>query len=153
MVIQVGAPAEEDLSNWGHHPDVSTLPDTIMQKAAEDDVTFVFSCQVHTCSMQDILQQHLAQMASRWQPVPVDVSALCKATMSLIWCMDLKQIGPQNKLLDNGAVDCWHEAGDRQSSTSAASLSTNCCHSQSRGTSAKACFCGIAPVSACQGDA
>ena len=30
-----------------------------MQKAAEDDVTFVFSCQVNTCSMQDILQQHL----------------------------------------------------------------------------------------------
>lgn len=43
---QVGAPAEEDLSNWGHHPDVSTLPDDIMKQAAGDDVTFVFSCQV-----------------------------------------------------------------------------------------------------------
>ena len=43
---QVGAPAEEDLSNWGHHPDVSTLPDDIMKQAAGEDVTFVFSCQV-----------------------------------------------------------------------------------------------------------
>ena len=43
---QVGAPAEEDLSNWGHHPDVSTLPDDIMKEAAGEDVTFVFSCQV-----------------------------------------------------------------------------------------------------------
>lgn len=43
---QVGAPAEEDLSNWGHHPDVSTLPDDIMKEVAGEDVTFVFSCQV-----------------------------------------------------------------------------------------------------------
>lgn len=44
--MQVGAPAEEDLKNWGHHPDVLTVPDDIMQKSAADDVTFIFSCQV-----------------------------------------------------------------------------------------------------------
>lgn len=46
--LQNGAPAEEDLKNWGHHPDVSTVPDEIMQKSAGDDVTFIFSCQVWT---------------------------------------------------------------------------------------------------------
>jgi len=46
LLRQTGAPAEEDLSNWGHHPSVSTLPDDVMQKAAADDVSFVFSCQV-----------------------------------------------------------------------------------------------------------
>lgn len=44
--MQNGAPAEEDLKNWGHHPDVSTVPDDIMQKSAQNDVTFIFSCQV-----------------------------------------------------------------------------------------------------------
>lgn len=46
LFYQVGAPAEEDLINWGHHPSVSTLPDDVMQKAAADDVSFIFSCQV-----------------------------------------------------------------------------------------------------------
>ena len=46
LALQNGAPAEEDLKNWGHHPDISTVPDEIMQKSAADDVTFIFSCQV-----------------------------------------------------------------------------------------------------------
>jgi len=42
----VGAPAEEDLKNWGHHSTLATVPDAVMQKAAGDSVSFVFTCQV-----------------------------------------------------------------------------------------------------------
>ena len=59
LMLQVGAPAEEDLINWGHHPDVSTVPDQVMHKAAENDVTFVFSCQVDPlCSLAMLLACH-----------------------------------------------------------------------------------------------
>ncbi len=43
---QVGKPTEEDLKHWGHHTSIHTVPDTIMQEAAGDDVSFVFSCKV-----------------------------------------------------------------------------------------------------------
>lgn len=46
---QVGAPAEEDLQNWGHHSSTSTVPDAVLQSIGQqhpDLVTFVFSCEV-----------------------------------------------------------------------------------------------------------
>ncbi|KAK9054583.1 hypothetical protein SSX86_025662 [Deinandra increscens subsp. villosa] len=43
---QVGAPLEEDLANWGHHFSPNTVPDTIFQASAGDEVTFVFSNQI-----------------------------------------------------------------------------------------------------------
>lgn len=45
-VAQVGAPAEEDLRQWGHHSSPATVPDTILARANADIVSFVFSCQV-----------------------------------------------------------------------------------------------------------
>ncbi|KAG6600328.1 Protein CHROMATIN REMODELING 25, partial [Cucurbita argyrosperma subsp. sororia] len=43
---QVGSPLEEDLANWGHHFNSTTVPDTILQASAGDEVTFVFSNQI-----------------------------------------------------------------------------------------------------------
>ena len=43
---QEGAPLEEDLAGWAHHPTLATLPDEVMQRAGGDDVSFVFSCRV-----------------------------------------------------------------------------------------------------------
>ena len=68
----MGAPAEEDLVNWGHHPDISTVPDQVMQKAAETDVTFVFSCQVDHLTWSrtnDMLREsHAAAAAAALMP-------------------------------------------------------------------------------------
>lgn len=43
---QNGTPKEDDLANWGLHSDPITVPDECMQLSAENDVSFVFSCQV-----------------------------------------------------------------------------------------------------------
>nr|GLL47317.1 protein CHROMATIN REMODELING 25 [Ipomoea trifida] len=43
---QMGTPKEEDLANWGHHFFPTSVPDTIFQAAAGDEVSFVFTCQV-----------------------------------------------------------------------------------------------------------
>ncbi|XP_068321911.1 protein CHROMATIN REMODELING 25 [Pyrus communis] len=43
---QVGTPLEEDLSNWGHHFSPTSVPDSILQASAGDEVTFVFTNQV-----------------------------------------------------------------------------------------------------------
>nr|GMD90405.1 protein CHROMATIN REMODELING 25 [Ipomoea batatas] len=43
---QIGTPKEEDLANWGHHFFPTSVPDTIFQAAAGDEVSFVFTCQV-----------------------------------------------------------------------------------------------------------
>ncbi|ESQ47978.1 hypothetical protein EUTSA_v10020013mg [Eutrema salsugineum] len=43
---QVGNPLEEDLASWGHHFTSKSVPDTIMQASAGDEVTFVFTNQV-----------------------------------------------------------------------------------------------------------
>ncbi|CAH1426001.1 unnamed protein product [Lactuca virosa] len=43
---QVGTPLEEDLASWGHHSSPNTVPDTIFQAAAGDEVTFVFTNQI-----------------------------------------------------------------------------------------------------------
>ncbi|KAL2620529.1 hypothetical protein R1flu_000734 [Riccia fluitans] len=43
---QIGTPLEEDLKNWGHHSNSTTIPDALLQIAAGDDVTFAFTCQV-----------------------------------------------------------------------------------------------------------
>ncbi|XP_045816620.1 protein CHROMATIN REMODELING 25 isoform X2 [Trifolium pratense] len=43
---QVGNPLEEDLSSWGHHFFPTSVPDAILQAAAGDEVTFVFTNQV-----------------------------------------------------------------------------------------------------------
>ncbi|MCI03237.1 DNA repair and recombination protein RAD54-like protein, partial [Trifolium medium] len=42
----VGNPLEEDLSSWGHHFFPTSVPDAILQAAAGDEVTFVFTNQV-----------------------------------------------------------------------------------------------------------
>ncbi|XP_078429720.1 DNA repair/recombination protein isoform X2 [Wolffia australiana] len=44
--MQVGAPLEEDLANWGHHSTPASVPDSILRDAAGDEVTFVFTNQV-----------------------------------------------------------------------------------------------------------
>ncbi|KAH0880328.1 hypothetical protein HID58_067722, partial [Brassica napus] len=43
---QVGTPLEEDLASWGHHFTSKSVPDTILQASAGDEVTFVFTNQV-----------------------------------------------------------------------------------------------------------
>ncbi|CAH9100397.1 unnamed protein product [Cuscuta europaea] len=43
---QIGTPKEEDLASWGHHFYPVSVPDTILQSAAGDEVTFVFTCQI-----------------------------------------------------------------------------------------------------------
>lgn len=43
---QVGTPLEEDLGSWGHHFSAASVPDTIFQASAGDEVTFVFTNQV-----------------------------------------------------------------------------------------------------------
>lgn len=43
---QVGTPLEEDLASWGHHFTSNSVPDTILQASAGDEVTFVFTNQV-----------------------------------------------------------------------------------------------------------
>ncbi|XP_071716163.1 protein CHROMATIN REMODELING 25 [Rutidosis leptorrhynchoides] len=43
---QVGSPLEEDLASWGHHFSPNTVPDTILQASAGDEVTFVFTNQI-----------------------------------------------------------------------------------------------------------
>jgi DNA repair and recombination RAD54-like protein len=35
---QIGRPSEEDLGSWGHHCEPSTVPDTILQSSAGDEV-------------------------------------------------------------------------------------------------------------------
>lgn len=36
--FQIEQPSEEDLRSWGHHSDPSTVPDTILQCSAGDEV-------------------------------------------------------------------------------------------------------------------
>ncbi|KAB5561235.1 hypothetical protein DKX38_006192 [Salix brachista] len=43
---QVGTPLEEDLGNWGHHFHSTSVPDSILQASAGDEVSFVFTNQV-----------------------------------------------------------------------------------------------------------
>ncbi|GJM86938.1 hypothetical protein PR202_ga02842 [Eleusine coracana subsp. coracana] len=43
---QIGKPSEEDLGSWGHHCDPSTVPDSILQSSAGEEVSFVFTNQV-----------------------------------------------------------------------------------------------------------
>ncbi|KAF3320678.1 putative DNA repair protein rhp54 [Carex littledalei] len=43
---QVGTPLEEDLMSWGHHSNPSTVPDSILQSSAGDEISFVFTNQV-----------------------------------------------------------------------------------------------------------
>ncbi|WCJ17659.1 DNA repair and recombination protein RAD54 [Euphorbia peplus] len=43
---QIGTPLEEDLCNWGHHFLSTSVPDSILQASAGDEVTFVFTNQV-----------------------------------------------------------------------------------------------------------
>ncbi|KAL3621160.1 DNA-dependent ATPase protein rad54 [Castilleja foliolosa] len=43
---QVGTPKEEDLASWGHHHFPSSVPDSIFQASAGDEVSFVFTNQV-----------------------------------------------------------------------------------------------------------
>ncbi|KAJ4825812.1 Protein CHROMATIN REMODELING 25 [Turnera subulata] len=43
---QVGTPLEEDLGSWGHHFHSESVPDTILQASAGDEVSFVFTNQV-----------------------------------------------------------------------------------------------------------
>eukprot|EP00195_Chlamydomonas_chlamydogama_P012357 CAMPEP_0202906302 /NCGR_PEP_ID=MMETSP1392-20130828/38231_1 /ASSEMBLY_ACC=CAM_ASM_000868 /TAXON_ID=225041 /ORGANISM="Chlamydomonas chlamydogama, Strain SAG 11-48b" /LENGTH=1035 /DNA_ID=CAMNT_0049594745 /DNA_START=120 /DNA_END=3227 /DNA_ORIENTATION=+ len=44
--LQVGAPTEEDLKNWGHHSSAATLPDAVMMRVADPEVSFIFTCEV-----------------------------------------------------------------------------------------------------------
>ncbi|KAJ4817595.1 DNA repair and recombination protein RAD54-like [Rhynchospora pubera] len=43
---QIGTPLEEDLVSWGHHSDPSTVPDSILQSSAGEEISFVFTNQV-----------------------------------------------------------------------------------------------------------
>ncbi|KAL4573739.1 hypothetical protein LXL04_020556 [Taraxacum kok-saghyz] len=44
--LQVGRPLEKDLGRWDHHSTPNTVPDSIFQASAGDDVTFVFTNQI-----------------------------------------------------------------------------------------------------------
>lgn len=47
--LQEGAPAEEDLKNWGQHSGSATVPDKILQQVGEElpgTISFVFTCKV-----------------------------------------------------------------------------------------------------------
>ena len=49
--LQTGAPAEEDLKNWGQHTGAASVPDEIMQRIGDElpgIISFVFTCQVMT---------------------------------------------------------------------------------------------------------
>lgn len=43
---QKGNPKEDNLADWGLHSDPGTVPDECMQLCAENDVSFIFSCQI-----------------------------------------------------------------------------------------------------------
>jgi DNA repair and recombination RAD54-like protein len=43
---QLGTPLEEDLQSWAHHKFPATVPDLVLQAAAGDEVSFVFTNQV-----------------------------------------------------------------------------------------------------------
>ncbi|GAX75378.1 hypothetical protein CEUSTIGMA_g2822.t1 [Chlamydomonas eustigma] len=43
---QEGSPSEDDLQGWGHHSNVCTVPDLIMQRVAGEDVSFIFTCEI-----------------------------------------------------------------------------------------------------------
>ncbi|CAI0447154.1 unnamed protein product [Linum tenue] len=43
---QVGTPLEEDLGSWGHHFHSTSVPDSILQASAGDEISFVFTNQV-----------------------------------------------------------------------------------------------------------
>lgn len=43
---QKGNPKEDNLADWGLHSDAATVPDECMQICAENDVSFIFSCQI-----------------------------------------------------------------------------------------------------------
>eukprot|EP00798_Chlamydomonas_sp_ICE-L_P024680 gene24680-10310_t len=48
----VGAPGEDDLKNWGHHSLCTHVPDDVMKKAAGEDVSFIFSCEIDGMEVQ-----------------------------------------------------------------------------------------------------
>lgn len=43
---QVGKPTEEDMQAWGHHSRMETVPDSLLQRSACGDISFVFTCEV-----------------------------------------------------------------------------------------------------------
>lgn len=43
---QLGTPMEEDLQSWAHHKFPATVPDLVLQAAAGDEISFVFTNQV-----------------------------------------------------------------------------------------------------------
>lgn len=47
---QLGSPLEEDLASWGHHFNLSTVPDLILQASAGDEVLSYFS-DTYSCRM------------------------------------------------------------------------------------------------------
>lgn len=46
LKYQAETPAEEDLKSWGHHSDVSSVPDQVVQRLGNNHISFVFSCKV-----------------------------------------------------------------------------------------------------------
>ena len=49
LMMQDGAPAEEDLPSWGQHSSTDTVPDRVMQSIGIDlpeQVSFIFACKV-----------------------------------------------------------------------------------------------------------
>ena len=44
--LQTGKPAEDDLINWAHHPEIDTVNDDILKKTGDGIVSFVFTCDV-----------------------------------------------------------------------------------------------------------
>ncbi len=63
----MGAPAEEDLKNWGQHTGSTSVPDEIMQRVGEDlpgAVSFIFTCQVGASNC--IIGQGFADQKGCW---------------------------------------------------------------------------------------
>ncbi|CAL4967142.1 unnamed protein product [Urochloa decumbens] len=69
---QIGRPSEEDLGSWGHHCDPSTVPDTILQCSAGDEVSFVFTNQVDG---KLVPVESMAPRSAPHQPNPNGIAA------------------------------------------------------------------------------
>lgn len=49
FILKVGTPKEEDLANWGHHLSTTSVPDSVLQASAGDEVRKEFLFYIMIC--------------------------------------------------------------------------------------------------------
>lgn len=49
FILKVGTPKEEDLANWGHHLSTTSVPDSVLQASAGDEVREEFLFYIMIC--------------------------------------------------------------------------------------------------------